>query len=154
MTRFLAGDWTRDLPHSMPAFYHEAIEETVVFFEMWSYFIQILYSSTNAWSHFHWFNRLIIPIYLYAHYFILDHHHYLRWPLRNNIRPLISLWSRHNSILSDPGCLNSFVFLSVYTMWTLTWLHVSWITLILHGQLKWQTDVSCEYNGHEKYTSL
>ena len=25
MTRSLTGDWTRDLPHSMPALYHEAI---------------------------------------------------------------------------------------------------------------------------------
>ena len=27
MTRSLTGDWTRDLPHSMPALYHLAIEE-------------------------------------------------------------------------------------------------------------------------------
>ena len=27
MTRSWTGDWTRDLPHSMPALYHEAIKE-------------------------------------------------------------------------------------------------------------------------------
>ena len=27
MTRSLTGDWTRDLPHSKPALYHQAIEE-------------------------------------------------------------------------------------------------------------------------------
>ena len=30
MTRYLTGDWTRDLPHSRPALYHYAIEEAVV----------------------------------------------------------------------------------------------------------------------------
>ena len=28
----LSGDWTRDLPHSKPALYHQAIEEVVIFF--------------------------------------------------------------------------------------------------------------------------
>ena len=30
MTRSLAGDWTRDIPHSKPALYHKAIEEAVM----------------------------------------------------------------------------------------------------------------------------
>ena len=30
MTRFLTGDWTRDLPHSKLALYHKAIEEAVL----------------------------------------------------------------------------------------------------------------------------
>ena len=30
MTRSLTGDWTRDLPHSMPALYHLAIKEAVI----------------------------------------------------------------------------------------------------------------------------
>ena len=29
MTRSLTGDWTRDFPHSMPAFYQKAIEEAL-----------------------------------------------------------------------------------------------------------------------------
>ena len=29
MTRSWTGDWTRDIPHSMPALYHYAIEEAV-----------------------------------------------------------------------------------------------------------------------------
>ena len=28
--RSLTGDWTRDLPHSMPALFHQAIEEAVI----------------------------------------------------------------------------------------------------------------------------
>ena len=31
MTRSLTGDWTRDIPHSMPALYHQAIEEAVFY---------------------------------------------------------------------------------------------------------------------------
>ena len=30
MTRSLTGDWTRDLPHSKPSLYHEAIDEAVL----------------------------------------------------------------------------------------------------------------------------
>ena len=30
MTQSLTGDWTRDLPHSKPALYHQAIEEAVL----------------------------------------------------------------------------------------------------------------------------
>ena len=33
MTQSLTGDWTRDLPHSKPALYHEAIEEAVHTFD-------------------------------------------------------------------------------------------------------------------------
>ena len=31
MTSSLTGDWTRDLPHSMPALYHWAIEEVMMY---------------------------------------------------------------------------------------------------------------------------
>ena len=34
MTRSFSGDWTRDLPHLMPALYHYAIEMAVNWFIM------------------------------------------------------------------------------------------------------------------------
>ena len=48
MTQSLTGDWTRDLPHSKPALYHQAIEEAVnVYWYIQAQTVYVLTSRQN-----------------------------------------------------------------------------------------------------------